>query len=927
MTRLALAALLALWAPVGGAWDTLVEEGDAWKSIYQRGKAKSIAEHTVISDMTFRYLDRSGRLQALFGRRGEARIKLRDLNASLFRADTVGLGPKAGDDPATLIEERDLPPPGHFAGLPDYSYAIYDWLNKNGTCPAFPGETYTSRCHDFLGWLGALNSVHFGSQATRMYAYLHLNALALARRAATTRGRMTAAERDAYQEELREADLLALSYEGYAQHFLQDRWAIGHMWERWGSPDTVQEDRFLPEHLVVGAVAGMIHGAEALVRDHPSLKVLLEPADPMSSPVPGDGSRAAQPMTYRTDTPFGLQALVPAIGDERLSDARIGFFSLNDYYPSRENQILSVTTQMDQMLRCAGAGWAEVIRALGPGDKEGFGAFNAPLNADAPDFAVIEDAFCWNNWATNRSMMIGLLGPNPNLSLELISRLEVETLVEQSATPGTAEQFLPERRSALVRLAQRLHLYGRMKPDGIELATGADAANIEREALPLTRNNANSNSRAPREEVGAFLGFKHGGNYAPPNYLVPIRLTPGSGSDASNVNLLPKHDPRGRDIETLYGAFNGAMADHWCADRSVLVEVRDEPTPRNLEICSLLAGRAAQGTHPTYTGTQQIQRTFGEQPIRSLCLALTGSNDGDAVERRDQDDPGNPFWLDQGYVPAPGDGAGQATLDDAVENWCKRTPVLDLSRNADLARDNLVGEFDPDGTSLLLTGTDLGTQPGEILLQSATGTFHAPEVVSWDDDSIALSMEQVNLEPEQNYTVTLTAYDEDGTPRQSVGLFRLRVGRGFDPSGVYRSFDGGRYRIEPVDDQRREYRLIIDVPSPSLAARGYGSESQLMSLVSNKQALGGRVTHRYRRALVERCAMQPEEFPVAVYMEKFETPAAKRPTQIFVSWRIRDPLPNECATAPNLTVGLTLYYDGPLASEDAEAGTAPIVEG
>ena len=67
---------------------------------------------------------------------------------------------------------------------------------------------------------------------------------------------------------------------------------MGHMWERWGSPDAVQENRRLEEHLLVGGVAGLIHGAEALVRDKKIkglevLRVLLEKADPMSSSLPG----------------------------------------------------------------------------------------------------------------------------------------------------------------------------------------------------------------------------------------------------------------------------------------------------------------------------------------------------------------------------------------------------------------------------------------------------------------------------------------------------------------------------------------------------------------------------------------------------------------------------------------------------------------
>ena len=150
---LRIVVLMLCVVPLGG-WDTLVTKGEAWQSIYQRDASASIAEHTELSDMTFRHLDSSGRLVRLFGRGGSARATLVDLNASLFRARTVGAMSRVGDDRRTAIEERELPPPGHFAGIPDYSYGIYDWLNKNSTCPSFQDEAYTPRCHKFIGWLG-----------------------------------------------------------------------------------------------------------------------------------------------------------------------------------------------------------------------------------------------------------------------------------------------------------------------------------------------------------------------------------------------------------------------------------------------------------------------------------------------------------------------------------------------------------------------------------------------------------------------------------------------------------------------------------------------------------------------------------------------------------------------------------------------------
>jgi len=86
--------------------------------------------------------------------------------------------------------------------------------------------------------------------------------------------------------------------------------------------------------------------------------------------------------------------MVPAIGDERLKDMRKGTFSLSAYYPGQPNQPLRVPQQKAAMLECAGAGWAEVIRALGRSyEGDGYGMFNAPLNANALYPAIAD----WEN--------------------------------------------------------------------------------------------------------------------------------------------------------------------------------------------------------------------------------------------------------------------------------------------------------------------------------------------------------------------------------------------------------------------------------------------------------------------------------------------------------------------------------------------------
>ena len=246
------------------AWDTRVIKGDTWRSAYFGGESKSLPEHSTISDMA---LDSLG-VGDLFGIRGEAQATLVDINATWFRPDKMNGLPREGDNRKTAVEERLLPPPAQFSGLPDYSYGLADWFNKNTTCPVGGGPEDLAACHDFAGWMGALNSVHFGTQARRMYARYHEIALQRALRARTLRESMSLIEQDRYGAVLREAELQALVYEAYAQHFLQDRWAIGHMWERWNGPDIPSAGhRTMTPGLAIGAIAGLIHGAESVIND------------------------------------------------------------------------------------------------------------------------------------------------------------------------------------------------------------------------------------------------------------------------------------------------------------------------------------------------------------------------------------------------------------------------------------------------------------------------------------------------------------------------------------------------------------------------------------------------------------------------------------------------------------------------------------
>lgn len=763
-------AIVLTWL-VLAAFDTQINPESGWQSIYQAGQSSGVAEHTTIADDTFDYLDPSGRLRGLFGRLGSARLDLVDLNASYFRADLIrGVAP-VGDDPATATEERTLPPPGLFAGLPDYSYGLYDWANKNMTCPAFTAAEYTRDCHAFTGWLGAMNAVHFGSQAAAMYQQLHEAALALAWRARELREAMTEEEEEVFSREIEEAELLALAYEGYAQHFLQDRWAIGHMWERWGAPDPSQEDASIYAHLAIGALSGLIHGAEAVVTATPAAGDILMRADPMSSPLPGETGEA-QPMQYRHVREDGMSDTLPAVGDERYADMVGGLFSLNRYDPSRSHQRLDVDEQLHSMRECTAAGWAEVIRALGPDGSGGYGSFSAPLGADAPGFAVLERDDCWNTWATNRSMMIGLLGPSPARSIAFLAAADIALQIPFPA--GTPDADSAENnqvvgdRAELIAYATRLWLYARDDPDGTDVSRGRMTS--------AAQTLAGVFGWQEQFDPNTMWGFEQGGAYDLPAYVVPVGLA--TSGDAGEGPLLAESDPRGRDVQTLYGLFNGAQSDYWCEHRDILDALRADTTPRNRQMCEHLAQRMYQGTEPGYAGVQRRSREHDGMPVRSICAIRNTSG----VESGSDDDPDNPYWLDQGYVPRSASNQTLVPVNtqfDEIANWCARVPVLELMSDPDRRDANLVAVLDRTETHLVLNGRDLRETRGRLYATDMTSglIIELETILSWTDTRIEVDLTAAELLPERDYRIALVPRIDlaagDTGPMPGLYFFRI----------------------------------------------------------------------------------------------------------------------------------------------------------
>jgi hypothetical protein len=733
--RIAATSLLTLGVSPAGAWDTHVGNPNlGWEAIYiDNLQAASLPasgwsgnEHTELTHVVLKELG----VDMVFGMEpvGNSNTLVVDLNAAIYQTQVMA-GEKHGDIMATQLEERIVPPPAHFAGLPDYSFAMHDWINKNTQCPLEPGTFLIGLCHEFLGWMGNLNANHFGTQARNMYARYHQIALNLAQRAKTRRERLAmnpiaAADTQAYREFVEEAELEALAYEGIGQHFLEDRWATGHMWERWNGSDQETSVSFVPA-VVVAAAAGLLHGSEGVTKL----------PDPMGSPVvtgPGLGTLAT-PVEWRIP---GFEPQ-PGVGDYRLTDMHDGLFG--DEYDLNDLPI-NVTDQKSRMIECAKAGWSEVIEALGESSPGHYGIHQVTLTeTDFP--SVIENDDCWSAWATNEAMKIGW--ENHPVAADI--RVEARTLEDVGATATIGE----------IRERVIPHVVTTWRVDSREALDHPDSTYLARGGIGSFEF---TGAGGLAGEVPVGKGFRV------PTYTEP-----------SNLEGLLATDPqgRGRDKHALYGFFNRSHADFWCQNlQAELATLRGSPSLVRREACTYLANRVYKGTDPDYEGARSEERMFMGNPVTPIC-EYHGVQTAGVVEN-------TPYFLHPGYVAAPNAKVAHDAYD-SVENWCLKVPVIDRMvcpgsppPDGD-ARWDVVARVFENGGTVTIQGRNFGNTPGMLKTGSApTAPFPITlQAGSWTDTQI-----QFTIEPDQltagDWFLQVCPFMDDS--RCSVGRFILRVG-------------------------------------------------------------------------------------------------------------------------------------------------------
>lgn len=480
-------------------------------------------------------------------------------------------------DAATRMRFRQLTV-GELAQLPDFSYALWDWASGNETCP-LAGASDATDCHDFAAHMGPVNSNHFLPQAGSYWAHYH--ALALGRAAACadmkTKLAGTGGRFDAF---LQACELEALALEAVGQHFLQDAWSMGHMWQRWGSgsladfPGATTDDQ-RDRAVLVALVSGLFHGARSVLQALPSWTG-YDVNDAMCAPWAD--------VRFMTST----STLAQGVGDNYLQ--LVAPFSSNALYD----------TQSQTFFSCAASSMLEVYRAAG--ELHGAATPDSGLMSVDPASAV-----CFGQRATNGAMArgagvnlkVGGVQSTIPLDARFVSTMVPEVAKAQGKVP-VPNKLRNEFRLSLSRFVTMTRIRAKEEPLGTDVADG---------------------------QWGDLLGVKPNGQYpAIADYVDPA--LPWAPADAKALHLRR--------------AFHRAHAAEWCAsmDDASLRALRTHAADASLDaegravactVCTEFAVRHLRvGTGPTAYDTTQ----------EPLCQVLVP---GSAVLYREEPGVTDPF--------------------------------------------------------------------------------------------------------------------------------------------------------------------------------------------------------------------------------------------------------------------------------------------
>lgn len=334
------------------------------------------------------------------------------------------------------------------AQLPDFSYALWDWASGNETCPLGDVGADAEQCHDFATHMGPVNANHFLPLAQGFYARYH--GLALERAAACKRmaEKLSAGgvlERFGAYARACEAEALIL--ESVGQHYLQDAFSSGHMWQRWGSPELEDFEGATPiekrdRAVLVALVSGMIHGSRGVMQKLPTWTT-YDVNDAMCAPHEG--------VEYvRSDG-----AVIKGLGDDYLHD------------------LPTLPEHQQRLYSCATSGVLEVYAAAG--------MQHGAIGAMAPGLTSVNPTGpeCFGQRATNRAMLLGaamqfkVFGQQVEIPLDSRHVGWLVPKVARSTGDVPVEKPLKDAfRFGLMRQVSLMRLLAQEKPIGTEIAEG-----------------------------------------------------------------------------------------------------------------------------------------------------------------------------------------------------------------------------------------------------------------------------------------------------------------------------------------------------------------------------------------------------------------------------------------------------------------------
>ncbi|MEI8257634.1 MAG: hypothetical protein WCJ30_18315, partial [Deltaproteobacteria bacterium] len=320
-------------------------------------------------------------------------------------------------------------------------------------------------------------------------------------------------EASRFESYLLECENEALVLESVGQHFLQDAWSSGHMWQRWGSADladfeggTAEERR--SRAVLVALVSGFVHGSRGVLQVLPGWAG-LDVNDALCAP--------------NENVAFLLGGTAHrAIGDDFL-----GLLPANG--GGAEYQ-----AQSDRLYSCAASGLIEVYTAAG--------ANHGALQPIDRGLSIVDptSSECFGQRVTNRGIVAGagiqVRIAGAQIDLPVDSRF-ASTLVPNLAraagnatvTPALRNQF----RLELVRAMSLARITAKDAPEGTQLAEGS---------------------------LGPLLGARPNGQYVPRTPLAPY-VDPDLPWPGTRDAATPAATERAAALARL---FHRGHAVDWC---------------------------------------------------------------------------------------------------------------------------------------------------------------------------------------------------------------------------------------------------------------------------------------------------------------------------------------------------------------------------